>query len=98
MTTKDVRNSTILARIDTGETFATVAQDYGVSAKRVEQICHRMAWLQRVERRQDAPKACEPGCPGWGIYNLNEIQRCDLCNRWYSDEEAADYVLAQMGA
>ena len=38
-------------------------------------------------------KECDgPFCPGWGIFNNNEIQRCDVCARFRSDEEAVAYA------
>jgi hypothetical protein len=36
----------------------------------------------------------EPGCPGWDIFNERfEIQSCDCCKRFESDEDAAKHVL-----
>lgn len=36
---------------------------------------------------------CDPGCPGWGVFNENgEIQRCDECNRFADDDEAIQHV------
>ena len=29
--------------------------------------------------------ACSPGCPGWAVFNGNEIQRCDACARFKDD-------------
>jgi hypothetical protein len=37
---------------------------------------------------------CRSDCPGWGVYNGNEIQRCDSCNKFSSDEDAVNHVLA----
>jgi len=37
---------------------------------------------------------CSPDCPGWGVFNdTNEIQRCESCARFDSDEEAVSHVL-----
>ncbi len=35
---------------------------------------------------------CSPGCPGWVVFNGNEIQRCDECARFADDGEAIAYV------
>lgn len=38
---------------------------------------------------------CEgEGCPGWAVFNEREIERCDLCERFQSDEDAIAHVLA----
>ena len=29
---------------------------------------------------------------GWGVFNGNEIQRCDWCKKYESDEDAAEAV------
>lgn len=39
------------------------------------------------------PQECDHGCPGWAWFNEGEIQRCDTCKRFDSDEEAAKHVL-----
>jgi hypothetical protein len=35
-------------------------------------------------------------CQGWAIFNGNQIQRCDACNVYKTDEEAVESVLAGM--
>lgn len=35
---------------------------------------------------------CDKDCQGWAVYNGNEIQRCDICGRFGSDEEAVNHV------
>lgn len=35
---------------------------------------------------------CCPGCPGWAVFNDNEIQRCDECGRFADDDEAVIHV------
>ena len=37
--------------------------------------------------------ACSPGCPGWAVFNGNEIQRCDACARFKDDDAAIEHVL-----
>ncbi|NIR28715.1 MAG: hypothetical protein GWN84_05245 [Gammaproteobacteria bacterium] len=42
---------------------------------------------------------CSDGCPGWGVFDIGarppgvEVERCDCCDRFATDEEAEDYVL-----
>lgn len=61
--------------------------------------------LQAYVKEQEEPRVflpkgvdpwegkCDPGCRGWGIFNKNlEIQRCDQCKRFRSDEDAAKFV------
>lgn len=36
--------------------------------------------------------SCRKECPGWVIMNGNQIQRCDDCGRFETDEEAVDHV------
>ena len=36
---------------------------------------------------------CAPGCPGWGVFNGIEIQKCDACARFATDDEAIAHVL-----
>ena len=36
---------------------------------------------------------CSPGCPGWAVFNGNEIQRCDACARFEDDDEAITHVI-----
>ena len=47
---------------------------------------------------------CSDGCPGWGIYDTNrfdsnggfrELQRCDACSRFASDNDALHFALTQ---
>src|SRR5687767_12470655 len=40
------------------------------------------------------PVRCDPGCPGWGVFNGTEIQRCDTCQRFRYDDDAVAYVAA----
>lgn len=40
----------------------------------------------------DTWEKCHPACLGWDIFNGHEIQRCDACNRFASDEDAIDHV------
>ena len=35
---------------------------------------------------------CDFACPGVAIFNGSEIQRCDECKRFPSDDEAIDFV------
>lgn len=35
---------------------------------------------------------CSPGCPGWAVFNGNEVQRCDACGRFADDDEAIEHV------
>ena len=35
---------------------------------------------------------CDFACPGVAIFNGSEIQRCDECKRFPSDNEAIDFV------
>lgn len=43
------------------------------------------------------PKECDPGgCPGWSVFNGNEIQRCDNCKRFEDDDAAIEYVKSQL--
>ena len=37
---------------------------------------------------------CHPECLGWAVFNDAEIQRCDECARFASDEEAIAHVEA----
>lgn len=40
-------------------------------------------------------KDCDSaGCPGWAVFNGNEIQRCDTCKRFDDDDEAIAHVSA----
>lgn len=40
-------------------------------------------------------KECDgPGCPGWGVFDDGQIQRCDCCERFNDDDEAVAYVKA----
>jgi len=39
-------------------------------------------------------KCDDAGCPGWAIFNDGEIQRCDTCKRFESDDEAITHVMA----
>ena len=45
-------------------------------------------------------RECSPGCPGWDFFdrwsdgtNLEEIECCDSCSRFASDEAACGHVL-----
>lgn len=60
-------------------------------------------WPDLAETYKHAVKAlnieinqneCDDLCPGWAVFNGNEIQRCDNCQRFKSDEEAIAYVRA----
>lgn len=35
---------------------------------------------------------CSEGCPGWGWFNGSEVQRCDECRRFESDDAAAEHI------
>jgi hypothetical protein len=35
---------------------------------------------------------CSPGCPGWGWFNDEEIQRCDDCAIFDDDDDAREHV------
>lgn len=35
---------------------------------------------------------CDPDCLGWAVFNDTEIQRCDDCGRFETDEDAAEHV------
>jgi hypothetical protein len=48
---------------------------------RIESI--RKVW----EREAQKPSEC-PGCPGWAVFNGDEVQRCDSCQRFDSDDAA----------
>lgn len=37
-------------------------------------------------------KCDDADCPGWAVFNDGEIQRCDTCGRFKSDDEAKAYV------
>jgi len=40
-------------------------------------------------------KECETkGCPGWAVFNNGEVERCDTCKRFGSDDEAIAHVRA----
>lgn len=56
----------------------------------------------RVNKHWTPDTACAPGCPGWfeattdsydgppeGLDDFVEVERCDDCNRFYSDADAA---------
>jgi hypothetical protein len=41
----------------------------------------------------DRKPPCDDWCPGWGVFHVNrwpgiEIERCDECNLYWSDDEA----------
>jgi hypothetical protein len=36
---------------------------------------------------------CDVGCPGWAWFNQCEIQRCDTCERFSDDLEAAKHIV-----
>lgn len=38
------------------------------------------------------PKECDDSCPGWGLFNGCEIQRCDTCARFESDMAAVHHI------
>ena len=38
-------------------------------------------------------KCDDPHCPGWAVFNENEIQRCDSCDRFASEAEALAHVI-----
>lgn len=38
-------------------------------------------------------RCCDPACPGWAVFNENEIQCCDACDRFADDREALDHVI-----
>lgn len=64
-------------------------------------------WLEKVEsaRAQESDietSSCDPGCPGWAVFETNrglgqEIECCDLCKRFPSDEAATSYVMHKLG-
>ena len=37
-------------------------------------------------------ESCDPGCPGWALMNDREIQRCDSCEVFETDDAAIEYV------
>lgn len=37
-------------------------------------------------------KCDDPQCPGWAVFNDNQIQRCDACDRFADDDEAVAHV------
>lgn len=41
-------------------------------------------------RTRPSPRACDNGrwCRGWAIFNGDEVQRCDVCKRYRSDDGA----------
>ena len=57
-----------------------------------------MTTKQLSKRRLHTPRwtpetACSPGCPGWAVFNGNEIQRCDVCARFKDDDAAIEHVI-----
>lgn len=67
------------------ERFITLASDLEKA-----EIASPVAW--EGER-------CFATCPGWGVFDIGarapgvEIERCDCCERFATDEQAEDYVL-----
>ena len=50
---------------------------------------------KRLEKAEGPhPEGC--GCPGWGVYNGREIQRCDECERFADDLHAAGWVFVNL--
>lgn len=87
-----------MAMPDPGDSYETVvveapdvASARGMIDAFEEQI---VAW----ERLYDAEVAkapsdrCDGPCPGWGVFNDAEIQRCDQCGVFESDDEAREHV------
>jgi hypothetical protein len=35
---------------------------------------------------------CHSDCPGWGWFNGSEVQRCDQCGVFDTDEDATDHI------
>ena len=66
------------------------------------------AWLEKVESAQaresnlDTDEVCDIACPGWGVFDTNrgmgrEIECCDSCKKFLSDEGATNYVMHKLG-
>lgn len=65
----------------------------GDSKAEIVEWFHEIKDLDKANKGLN-PVRCDPGCPGWGVFNGTEIQRCDTCQRFKSDDEAIAYVLA----
>jgi hypothetical protein len=35
----------------------------------------------------------DPSCPGWAVFNDDEVQRCDACSRFRHDLAAEKHIL-----
>ena len=53
--------------------------------RKLKALVHRFPPLRIHER-------CDFACPGVAIFNGSEIQRCDECKRFPSDDEAIQFV------
>lgn len=54
---------------------------------KAEAVSSRVIELPALSKEE-----CDPGCPGWAVFNHREIQRCDTCRRFEDDEEAVAHV------
>jgi hypothetical protein len=77
----------------TEEQMAAALKDIGE-----EVVLSEKEYVEAVLAEEDREPAlnkrkCDEGCPGWGVFNAMQVQRCDVCGRFDSDEEAAAYVL-----
>lgn len=43
---------------------------------------------------QASATRCGAGCPGWAVFNGNDLQRCDECKRFSDDDEACAHARA----
>jgi len=59
-----------------------------------ESCTERAEKLERAEwkRRKEHVECDSKRCPGWGVMNDNEIQRCDTCKQYETDEDALKHV------
>ena len=82
------RNKEILFRYRNGETFATLAKEYGLSDTRIRQITHQ----ERINRNTkpifipEIEQACKYFNASTGMYfrilNALHEERLDIRNRW----------------
>lgn len=54
-------------------------------------------WIMRLDTSDDRPP-CNPDCEGYAVFNSDHIERCDECNRFADDDEAALHFLHSLYA